>query len=82
MGIDFTVKLLLSLGFDSILVIVDHFTKGVHLISANKTWSVVHFAFGAFFDCFIWLHGLPDKIVSDRGLLFVPKFWKELQLLL
>jgi hypothetical protein len=35
-----------------------------------------------FFDHFIRLHGLPDKIVSDRGALFVSKFWKEIQRLL
>jgi hypothetical protein len=34
------------------------------------------------FDCFICYHGLPDKIFSDRGYLFVSKFWKEVQRLL
>jgi hypothetical protein len=28
------------------------------------------------------VHGLPDKIFLDRGLLFVSKFWKEVQRLL
>jgi hypothetical protein len=36
----------------------------------------------AFLDCFIRLHGLPNKIVSDRGSLFVLKFWLEVQRLL
>jgi hypothetical protein len=63
------------------LVIVDHFTKGVHLVSAKESWSAEEFAF-VFFDRFIRLHGLPDKIVSDRGSLFVSKFWKEVQRLL
>lgn len=31
-GIDFVVKLPLSNGFDSILVIIDHLTKGAHFI--------------------------------------------------
>lgn len=80
-GIDFVVKLPDSSGFDSILVIVDHFSKGVHLIPANETWTAEEFSF-AFFDRFIRLHGLPDKIVSDRRALFVSKFWKEIQRLL
>jgi hypothetical protein len=80
-GIDFIVKLPVSSGFDSILVIVDHLTKGVHLVAANKTWDSKEFVF-AFLDCFIRLHGLPDKIVSNRGALFVSKFWLEVQRLL
>jgi hypothetical protein len=80
-GINFVVKLPISLGFDSILVIVDHFLKGVHLILANETWTAEGFEF-LFVDCFIRLHGLPDKIVFDRGSLFVSKFWREVQKLL
>jgi hypothetical protein len=63
-GIDFIVKLPVSGGFDSILVIVDHLTKGVHLVAANENWDAKHFAF-AFLDCFIRLHGLPDNDVSN-----------------
>jgi hypothetical protein len=80
-GIDFVVKLPISGGFDSILVIVDHFSKGVHLVAAQESWKAEDFAF-AFFDCFICHHGLPDKIVSDRGSIFVSNFWKEVQQLL
>jgi hypothetical protein len=63
-GIKFMVKLLLSDGFDSILVIVDHFLKGIHLIAALESWMAEEFVY-CFFDCFICYHGLPDKIVSD-----------------
>ncbi|PLW50812.1 hypothetical protein PCANC_14321 [Puccinia coronata f. sp. avenae] len=80
-GIDFVVKLPPSEGFDSVLVIVDHFSKGIHLILALETWTAEEFAY-SFFDRFIRYHGLPDKIVSDRGALFVSKFWKEMQRLL
>jgi hypothetical protein len=80
-GIDFVVKLPLSSGFDSILVIVDHFPKGAHLIPANESWTAEEFAF-IFFDRFIRYHGLPDKIFSDRRSLFVSKFWREVQRLL
>jgi hypothetical protein len=41
--IDFIFKLPLSSGFDSVLVIMDHFSKGVHLILANKTWLAEEF---------------------------------------
>jgi hypothetical protein len=64
-----------------VLVIVDHFSKGLHLVPARETWTAEEFAW-SFFDCFIRYHGLPDKIVSDRGSLFVSKFWKEVQRLL
>jgi hypothetical protein len=62
-GIDFVVKLLLSDGFDSILVIANHFSKAIHLIPASESWTAEEFAF-SFFDCFIRYHGLLDKIVS------------------
>ncbi|KAI7955759.1 hypothetical protein MJO29_007158 [Puccinia striiformis f. sp. tritici] len=51
-GIDFIVKLPLSSSFDSILVIVDHFSKAAHLILAYETWSTEEFA-ACFFDRFV-----------------------------
>ena len=72
-GIAFVVKLPLSDGFDSVWVIMDHFLKGIHLISALETWTAEDFAY-CFFDFFIQYHCLPDKIVSDCGSLFVLKF--------
>ncbi|KAI7967522.1 hypothetical protein MJO29_000799 [Puccinia striiformis f. sp. tritici] len=80
-GVDFIVKLPISSGFDSILVIVDHFSKAAHLIPAKETWSTEDFA-SCFMDRFVRYHGLPDKIVSDRGPIFVSRFWTEVQRLL
>jgi hypothetical protein len=40
----FIVKLPCSSGFDSILVIVDHFTKAAHLLPACETWAAEDFA--------------------------------------
>jgi hypothetical protein len=83
-GIDFVVNLLLSEGFNSILVIVDYFSKStrfIHLITARERWTAEEFPY-RFFDRFICHHGLPDKIVPDRIALFVSKFWKEIQRLL
>jgi hypothetical protein len=51
------------------------------MIPANESWKAEEFAF-VFFDCFIRYHGLPDKIISNQGSLFVSRFWKEIQHLL
>ncbi|KAI7955772.1 hypothetical protein MJO29_007171 [Puccinia striiformis f. sp. tritici] len=75
-GVDFIVKLPLSSSFDSILVIVDHFTKAAHLIPACENWSAEDFA-SCFLDRFVRYHGLPNKIVSDWGPIFVSRFWTE-----
>lgn len=56
------------------MVVVDHFSKGAHFIPANESWSASQLA-NAFVDCVFRLHGLPDKIVSDRGSTFVSRFW-------
>lgn len=74
-GVDFIVKLPVSDGFDSIMVVVDHFSKASHFIRAKETWSTMQMA-DSFVDSIFRLHGLPDKIVSDRGTVFVSNFWK------
>lgn len=76
-GIDFIVKLPVSNGFDSILVMVDHMTKNAHFIPACESWSAEDLAF-CFIDCFVRHHGLPDKIISDRGATFVLKLWRDI----
>lgn len=73
-GIDFIVKLPVSSGFDSVMVIVNHYSKALHFIAARETWSSADMA-DAFIDKFFRLHGLPDKIVSDRGSVFMSSFW-------
>lgn len=73
-GVDFIVKLPLSKGFDSIMVVVDHFSKTAHFIPANETWKADQLA-EAFIDQVFRLHGLPEKIVSDRGTTFMSHFW-------
>lgn len=80
-GIDFVMKLPFSTDFDLILVIVDHFSKGVHFIAVNEAWLAKKISL-IFFDRFICYHGLQDEIVSDRGLVFILRFWKEFQCLL
>jgi RNase H-like domain found in reverse transcriptase/Reverse transcriptase (RNA-dependent DNA polymerase)/Integrase zinc binding domain/Chromo (CHRromatin Organisation MOdifier) domain/Domain of unknown function (DUF4939)/Retroviral aspartyl protease/Integrase core domain len=64
-------------GMDSILVIVDRFTKMAHFIACSKTMSSPKLA-----DLFIYhivrLHGFPNNIVSDRGSIFTSQFWGSL----
>lgn len=75
-GIDFIVKLPLSLGFDSIFVITDPLTKGAHFIPCNEAMDSLALA-NLFVKEFFRLHGFPDKIVSDRGPSFVSNFWRS-----
>jgi len=78
---DFITKLPLSQGYDSILVVVDRFTKMVHFIPTTEKTSTEGLA--RLFRDNIWkLHVLPDSIISDRGPQFVARVMKELNQML
>ena len=63
---DFIMDLPESEGFDSILVVVDQFSKEVEFISCTKSISALDTA--KLYLCHVWKHhGLPTGIVSDRG---------------
>ena len=63
---NFITKLPLMQGYDSILVVVDRFTKMVHFVPTIKRTSVEGLA--RLFRDNIWkLHSLSDSIISDRG---------------
>ena len=74
-SIDFIVKLPKSNGCDSILVIVDRMTKLAHFIGCNESMQAPDLA-NLFLRNVFRAHGLPLDIVSDRGPLFVSKFWQ------
>jgi len=78
---DFITKLLLAQGYDAILVVCDHFSKMAHFIATMEKTSAEGLT-KLFWD-YVWkLHGLPESIISDRGVQFVAGMTKELNNLL
>lgn len=76
-SMDFITDLPRSQGYDSILVVVDRFTKMAHFIPCKKSITAVETA-KLVLSNIVRLHGVPDEIISDRGPQFASKFWKEL----
>jgi hypothetical protein len=64
-------------GYDSIWVIVDRLTKVAHFIPIKTTYSGPQLA-ELYISRIVCLHGVPKKIVSDRGTQFTSKFWERL----
>jgi hypothetical protein len=63
---------------DSIWVIVDRLTKTTHFLPVHTTHKAEKYA-EIYIDQIVRLHGIPRTIVSDRGALFVARFWEQLQ---
>ena len=74
---DFITDLPLSHGFDSILTVVDRFSKETEFIPCNKTATALDTAKLYLFH--VWKdHGLPRTIVSDRGPQFASQVMTDL----
>lgn len=62
--------------FDSILFIVNHFSKMAHFLPCFKTFDASHVA-KIFFNEIFHLHGLPKSIVSNQDTSFMSYFSKN-----
>jgi transposase InsO family protein len=61
----------------TIWVEVDHLTKVAHFIHVKTNYSSVVLA-ELYMSQIVCLHGVPKKIVSDRGTQFTSHFWQQL----
>jgi hypothetical protein len=64
-------------GYDSIWVTMDQLTKVAHFIPVKTTYSGLQLA-ELYMSRIVCLHGVPKKIVSDRGTQFTLMFWERL----
>jgi len=67
--------------FDQVMVIIDHLTSMVHLIPTKINYRARQIA-EIFYDTIYKLHGLPERIISDRDKIFTSIFWKNLHKLM
>ena len=74
---DFVEGLPKSQKFDTIMVVVDKFTKYGHFIPLAHPYTALHVA-QAYLDSVYKLHGLPQGIVSDIDKIFTSAVWREL----
>ena len=65
-GVDLIGPLPMSKGKDAILNIVDHYTKQIHLFPVTTQLTADGVA-SIYFKQVSPLHGIPKKIISDKG---------------
>jgi hypothetical protein len=76
-GMDFITRLpRTQRGYDSIWVIVDRLTKVAHFLPVKTTYNGARLA-ELYMERIVCLHGVPKKIVSDRGTQFTSQFWHK-----
>lgn len=75
--LDFISGLLAFCGNTVILVVLDRFSKGIHLGMLPFT-HIAHSIALLFLDIVGKLHGVPRSLVFDRDPVFLSHFWQEL----
>jgi hypothetical protein len=66
-----------SHGYDSIWVIVDRLTKLAHFIPIGNRHRVEQYA-ELYISHIVHYHGIPKTIISNRGSIFVARFYEQL----
>ena len=74
---DFIIGLPWSNGYNAILVVVCQLNKMRHFIPCRDTCTAEQLA-DLYTQNIFHLHGLPETVVSDRGMQFITKFWKSI----
>jgi hypothetical protein len=76
-SMDFVTGLPISNGYSVIFVVVDRFSKAVHLGALPAQFTAYKVA-ELFVNIVCKVHGLPKSIISDRDPIFISKFWSDL----
>jgi hypothetical protein len=76
-SMDFVEGLPKSKNKDTILVVIDKFTKYAHFLPLSHPYTAMSIAH-IFHNEFYKLHGLPSTIISDRDKVFTSSIWQEL----
>jgi transposase InsO family protein len=63
---------------DLIFVVVDTLTKSAHFIPVRMMYQAPDIAI-VFISEIVRLHGMPKRIISDRGSVFTRRFWTSFQ---
>uniref|UniRef100_A0A0A9AFY1 Integrase catalytic domain-containing protein n=1 Tax=Arundo donax TaxID=35708 RepID=A0A0A9AFY1_ARUDO len=76
-SLDFIEGLPKSANHDTILVVLDKFSKYAHFIALTHPFTALQVA-KVYMSNIFKLHGLPKAIISDRDRIFTSTLWQEL----
>jgi hypothetical protein len=76
-GLDFMEGLPKSKQYDTILVVIDKFTKYGHFIPLKHPYTTLSMA-QLYFNNVYKLHGLPATLILDRDRVFTNALWQEI----